>query len=216
MAGCTLGADGSWNLEWMMNSGMDGIVDYRLLYCGVMVGDRVRVGTLEGTDLTEGKLSSLPKTEQEMMAALDRSGWAVVDNPNPADRLHLRASPQKSAASLGKFYNGTPVQVLENLGEWCHVRIGLDGNLEGYMMTRYLAFGVQMDEVGTAFPEMVFLEEQVRRVLYADMRLTQEAGTVDTGYYWIVGVVDNSLYIVLTENGMIGYAPQDWFWAGNG
>ena len=34
--------------------------------------------------------------------------------------------------------------------------------------------------------------------------------------YWLVGVVEDELYIILTETGETGYAPQDWFWEGNG
>ena len=69
----------------------------------------------------------------------------MVNNPNPADRLHLRVSPERGATSLGKFYNGTPVRVLEERGDWVQVEIGLDGNLTGWMMKKYLAFGEAMD-----------------------------------------------------------------------
>ena len=65
---------------------------------------------------------------------------AVVNNPNPSDRLHLRKSAYGSAPSLGKYYNGTVVLVLPdtNAGEeWAHVRVG---DTEGYMQAKYLAF----------------------------------------------------------------------------
>lgn len=61
---------------------------------------------------------------------------AYVSNPDPADRLNLRQSPDQHAPSLGRYYNGTPVEVLAAGEEWAKVRIG---SLEGYMMAIYLS-----------------------------------------------------------------------------
>lgn len=63
--------------------------------------------------------------------------YAVVNNPNPADRLNLRQSPSTDSASLGKYFNGTIVNVLGAATEgWVHVSVG---NTEGYMMERFLS-----------------------------------------------------------------------------
>ena len=65
--------------------------------------------------------------------------YAVVHNPNAADRLNLRAAPSKEAKSLGKYYNGVEVQILEDLNNgWVRVQIGRRGTAEGYMMKEYL------------------------------------------------------------------------------
>lgn len=72
-------------------------------------------------------------------AALAQS--AVVDNGgDPASRLNMRAEPDKGASSLGKFYSGTPVEILSDAGGgWSHVRIGDGANsITGYMMSSYL------------------------------------------------------------------------------
>lgn len=59
-----------------------------------------------------------------------------VSNPNSADRLNLRAEPKATAASLGKYGNGTNVEVLGVINNtWCHVRV--DGQI-GFMMSTYL------------------------------------------------------------------------------
>lgn len=53
------------------------------------------------------------------------NAYAVVHNPDAADRLNLRAAPNKEAESLGKYYNGVGVQILEELNNgWVRVRIG--------------------------------------------------------------------------------------------
>ena len=65
----------------------------------------------------------------------DFSYQAVVANPRVGDRLNLRAQPDQKSDTLGRFYSGTPVLVLEERGEWALVRIG---KLEGYMLLEYL------------------------------------------------------------------------------
>lgn len=65
--------------------------------------------------------------------------YAVVANPNAADRLNLRAGPDAASESLGRFYSGTPVTVCleEEAGDqtWAYVNIG---GLYGYMLKDYL------------------------------------------------------------------------------
>ena len=75
---------------------------------------------------------------------------ATINNPNPADRLNLRTKPSEDAPTLGKYYTGTFVEVLadDNSG-WVKVRFC---NLEGYMMKKYLAFGEDRGNVGSAIP----------------------------------------------------------------
>ena len=75
-----------------------------------------------------------------MMAAapLALAQSAVVDNGSDVtSRLNMRAQPSKDAASLGKFYSGTTVEIVADAGDgWAQVSIG---GVEGYMMTQYLS-----------------------------------------------------------------------------
>ena len=61
---------------------------------------------------------------------------AMVNNPDPDDRLNLRTEPSVDAPSLGKYYNGLDVTLLspEENG-WYKVRIG---TLTGYMQAKFL------------------------------------------------------------------------------
>lgn len=71
------------------------------------------------------------------LAGDDPTYYAVVNNPDPADRLNLRLTPSKASASLGKYFNGVMVRVLQaNDDGWAQVRIG---DCVGYMMLDYLA-----------------------------------------------------------------------------
>lgn len=61
-------------------------------------------------------------------------------------RLNLRAEPTKNSISIGRYYTGVRVQVLEDLGEWSRVRIAMgeaDEYVEGYMMNSYLVSGLR-------------------------------------------------------------------------
>lgn len=216
-------ADGSWSLGWYTNHKRDEDDEmYGTLYCGiqqygVMNGSSgILVGSHSWGDMFAVDFAKLPSTVKEAAAALDRDGWAVVNNPDPADRLHLRVKPDRSAKSLGKFYNRTPVRVLGTKGDWSHVIIGADGRLEGWMLTKYLAFGDKMDAVEDASPQKVLIDEYKYKQLYASLDMTDTTGDLVEYGFWIIGAVDDELYVLLNAQGYTGYMPQSWFFDGNG
>lgn len=208
--------DGTWRLSCLaVEDGNMGCA-----YAWVEVEDEHggawrHVGTLRNGDLFTGAFSPMPQTLEEVAQAMDKTGWAVVNNPDPADRLHLRVSPQRGAASLGKFYNGTPVQVLEERGDWVQVEIGLDGNLTGWMMKKYLAYGEAMDQVQPAWLKKFYRQESGPRLLYPSAK-EENPQVLDTGSFQVVGVVEDDWYILLSDWGQTGYVPQSWLFDGNG
>lgn len=216
-------ADGAWRLEWVMNSGAPSF-DYTMTYCGIRhewsnAGtEGIYMGSLpSGMDnLLTIDLNLLPASEEALYSWVDTEGWAVVNNPRAEDRLHLRVQPKRSAESLGKFYNGTPVQVHETKGDWCRVSIGLDGHLEGWMMKEYLAFGKRMQDVDCVFPQLILMDERENAPAYTDWKMHERDADRLKGNVWIIGVVEDDLFVVLTDYGETGYMPQAWFWEGNG
>ena len=94
---------------------------------------------------------SLPTAFSKEQEVVD---FATVNNPNPKDRLHLRTKPSADAPSLGKYFNGVIVDVLEyTSANWVKVRIGSPGCYAyGYMMKNYLAFGPAMANVTSVIP----------------------------------------------------------------
>ncbi|MBQ9251912.1 MAG: SH3 domain-containing protein [Clostridia bacterium] len=212
IAGYVKQADGAWRLSWVMSE-----TDYVVYWWGVKWDDHRLIGALEGSDLFTANFSAIPGTEEALKKNLDAAGWAAVNNPNPKDRLHLRTRPDKKADSLGKFYNGTPVRVLETKGNWCRVAIGIDG-LEGWMMKQYLAFSQNANAVEPVFPDLFLREE------YEDRDLTAWADsakkipkTLSSEEDWEIMGVMNDLYILVSRSsGAVVYAPMDWFWEGNG
>ena len=147
---------------------------------------------------------------------LDRTGLAVVCNPDPNDRLHLRTKPSREADSLGKFWNGTPVRVLGERDGWCQVEIGTDGRLTGWMLKKYLVTGEKMDQVTPCFSQQILREDEAetKTPIYTDLTLTEQYCTHSSWH--LMGVVNDWLYVVVTDEGETGYAPMEWFFDGNG
>ena len=172
------------------------------------------------SDIRSMDLQALPKSFEQALAALDQSSWAVVNNPDPKDRLHLREKPDRNAASLGKFYNGCPVEVLARQGDWVQVRLL---SLEGWMQAKYLAFGQDMQKVWPAFPGMIGTEatrdkEMPAYALPDEGSLVNIRGDIYNGGGWqIVGLTEDGWYYVwFIYQGTGGYMKMAWFWEGNG
>ena len=102
------------------------------------------------SDVTTIDWDKLPRTFEEAVAGMNGDGWAIVDNPNPADRLNLRAKASQKSASLGKYYNDTPVKVLDSKGEWTYVDCF---GRKGWMRTKFLNFNQPYLVDFTAMPE---------------------------------------------------------------
>ena len=216
-----LGSD-KWSLSWVFAQedfylGIDWISD-------VVHGFSGNAGEIFGEhpwgDIFTLDFSKMPQTFEEVLERTDTSGYALVNNPNPEDRLHLRVKPDRNAASLGKFYNRTPVQVLAQEGEWTHVRIGHGkASLEGYMMTQYLAFGGDAQGIESRFPVKDLLAQDGVPMLSAPR---DDAPVFADGLYtnwygdYIIGVVGDEWYVVMRWDGSVGYVRQACFWDGNG
>ncbi|MBR2942824.1 MAG: SH3 domain-containing protein, partial [Clostridia bacterium] len=196
-------SDGKWRFSSVQASD-----SFSIMYNGVEKGDEAAIRRNDSVvygispwnaDVTQLDLLNLPRSYDEAVARLDPSAYALVNNPIPTDRLHLREKPSKSAKSFGKFYNRTPVCVLGMEGEWAHVRIGNEADgMEGYMMKEFLAFGSEKENVRCAFPQK-FIKESlegktgISKVMWGDAYRTI---TGSSGWY-IIGVSDGA-YVILT------------------
>lgn len=170
-------------------------------------------GSHAWSDITAIDWTSLPASCEEAIARLDSSDWAVVSNPNREDRLHLRVSPDKDAASLGKYYNRTPVQIRKYGAEWCAVTVC---GVEGYMMTEYLAFGEAMDEVDYAGPWLT-LKEHLREVrLYVKPRASADYTMNKLSWFYVMGIAGDYYHVWLPNTEEYGYVRMDDLWPGNG
>ena len=182
-------------------------------------GNILYAGDLPAFDLSTVALDDLPKSQAEAFAAIDSTNWRLVNNPIATDRLRLRDAP--GGKELGRYYNGTPVLVLGEEGEWSHVRIGL---VEGYMMTAYLAPGDQGVEVRGV--QLAVREELVGQdiPLYTqpDESSAMVAQVKNPDYMPQCGELfcgtagDGWIHVLLLHEGISGYIQEKYLWAGNG
>ena len=165
------------------------------------------------SDITAMDWTSLPASYEEAITHLDASRWAMVNNPDPEDRLHLRVSPDKEAASLGKYYNRTPVEIRQYGKEWCAVTVcGLDG----WMMTKYLAFGEDMYDVQSIGPWLTWKENLTEHRLYEEPSSASAYTTDDVNSFYIRGVAGDYYHVWLPYSESYGYIHMDDLWEGNG
>ena len=210
-------ADGRWTLFTVMsNNGIFSYLAFGLTYdlSIWLVGDYPEV------ELAAVDWSALPVSLTQAEAMLDQSGWARVISDDPNNRLHLRTAPDRNSASLGKYYQGTPVRVLGQSGDWTEVDIF---GVHGYMMTRWLAFGADMNNVEIATLCRTYKSDALAAgipVFASPSDSVPVATLTDTLFLpdpYIIGVIgDEWFHIVFPETGLSGYIRQDTMWPGNG
>ena len=143
------------------------------------------------------------KTAAWPLPVYSSSRVAVVNNPNPSDRLNLRETPSESARSLGKYYNGVRVTVNSTLeGDWVGVSIG---GLNGYMKRQYLAFG--SNEPLSVMPVMTVSNPNAVGNLH--LRAGQSTSTASLGLYAngteviLMGFTSEWAHVIV--NGQMGF-----------
>ncbi len=214
----TLNYYGGWNLAAVSSSESYRCTRRRLIDVG---SDPSRTIAGNGTSQTLNRFdpTQVPATFILAAEALTTDNYALVNNPDPADRLHLRAAASKDAVSKGMYYNGTPVYVNEDLGDWVKVTVAND---DGYMMKRYLAFGTDMLGVQAAFPGLCIRESLAGKDVTVYMRPNTDSGAAgvlpDRGAgrveITIIGAIGDNWYHVICGNGLIGYIPASAFASG--
>lgn len=170
-------------------------------------------GTTPWSDLAYIDWLRLPATYEEAAAMLVTDNRAVVNNPNPADRLHLRVEKSKSSRSLGKYYNGTPVEVLMRDGDWTMVNIG---GVNGWMMTEFLAFGDTAKTVEYAGP-WLDAKDDVLQLYSAPDRNSPLRMLGEGESFYVLGIIEGEWYhIWLPYCGQYAYVEWDALTPGNG
>lgn len=224
-AGVSPYADGTWAVRysWPMTEKGD-ILFYGRNWLSCEAGphySRIYVGDHPWVDISTTDWETLPASLEEALTHLDPSRWAVVNNPDPADRLHLRYRDDKTSRSFGKYYNGTPAEVLRTAGDWAFVRVG---GMTGWMMKDYLAFGKDAWEVQAAFPGLFFVENKEHFLVWKESSMLDEQFSADGDWsvegsedFVIIGIAGDDWYHVwFPDLDKSGYMRQSDFWPGNG
>lgn len=167
----------------------------------------------------------IPASVEEAKNGFHSEEYAVVNNPDPQDRLHLREKPDKGSKSLGKYYNGTPVHVSEVHGDWVCVYIG---DQFGWMMKKYLKFGSEGKPLlcdTSAMPELMARNIYELKVFAWPEEAYDSSGAFyvnafsDPAYHnmKVIGIIGDEWYHVwFPENDEYGFVKQSDLWEGNG
>ncbi|MDO5022970.1 MAG: SH3 domain-containing protein, partial [Eubacteriales bacterium] len=171
------------------------------------------IGSHPFSDITLINWENFPTSFEEAKKSLNQSNWATPNNKNPEDRLHLREKPDRKSRSLGKFYNGAPIYVLQKGKQWTHVRIGKE---EGYMMTKFLAFNKDMNAVEFNINTKIAINP-VTEVYWQGEKNKTLLSEYEVDLIKIIGVIGNEWYIVWDmDSGLIGKIRQEQLQDGNG
>lgn len=208
-------ADGRWLVSYAMATDW---FELREHYVGDPEGAKRYYGTFPEADLRTLDWKKLPRTFAQAVSMLETTGWARVTSDDPERRLHLRVSPTQDAKSLGKYYSGTPVRVLEEKGEWARVNVY---GTEGWMMKEFLALGKDMPDVRSHYPSLV-VRDELRAEGVNVYEMPNENAAIPFVYHsgggaTIIGVVGEEWFHVYFDlTGAAGYIRQECFWPGNG
>ena len=185
-------ADGHWGLSLIYPEN-DGLFRLGANWVFEESGAPLLVGDHPWSDITQTDWSTLPASYEEALSQVDPTHWALVNNPNPQDRLNLRIKPDQKSTSLGKYYIGAPVHILENKGDWARVEIL---GVEGWMMTRYLSIGEAMKDVTFAGPQLMTVEGGA--MLHAEPAEDTAISMVESffGSMQVIGIVNEEWYHV--------------------
>ena len=164
--------------------------------------------------------SSVPVITPAPTAAPIPGGTIKYVATGNTGRLHLRENMSTEAASLGLFYNGTPVTVIQDYGVWAYVNAA---GQTGYMMTRYLTSAIPgavatpvpaSTAAPTALPASATVRQPNNSFVY--MRSTRSSDSlanvicqVPSGS--VVSVVEwGKLWSRIVYNGMEGYMVTNY------
>lgn len=160
--------------------------------------------------------NTLPTSQEEAAKAMDTSRYALVYNPDPKDRLHLREKPSRESKSLGKYYSGSPVLVHRVEGDWVEVTAIGDGwGQSGWMMKKYLVFSDSLVVDLDVMPDWQFRKGAM---LYAAPTREAYCRQVMNTYDWqVVGIIGEKwLHVWNPWTGEAGFARVEDEMPGNG
>ena len=190
-------------------------------------------GTHAWGDITSIAWSSLPpeafgvrETKEEKDARLssmvDRTDWAVTAQVDPGEMTELLQEAGNEDSALGRYYNGTPLFVLERGSVWTKVRIGSDenyGNMIGWMRTEDLAFGDEMLQVDR---EMIRSRSEQVLIHTVEPFSGSESGIITAAQFSesiVIGETESGQRYAIVYNlkdGNVGLVPMTSLGNGNG
>ena len=188
-------------------------------------------GTHAWGDITTIDWSTLPpeeyidrETKEErntrISAYVDRTNWATTAHSDPETTTELLSEAGNENTVLGRFYDGTPLFILEQGEEWTKVKIGHgedSGVMIGWMRTQDLAFG---DDTLHVEREAIRIRSEQVLIPATETFIGSRAGQITEEQFsscLIIGETDQGLEIAYyLPDGDVGMIPMSSLGNGNG
>lgn len=188
-------------------------------------------GTHAWGDITTIDWSTLPpeeyidrETKEErnarISAYVDRTNWATPAHSDPETTTELLSEAGNEDTVLGRFYDGTPLFILEQGEEWTKVKIGHgedSGVMIGWMRTQDLAFG---DDTLHVEREAIRIRSEQVLIPAIETFIGSRAGQITEEQFsscLIIGETDQGLVIAYyLPDGDVGMIPMSSLGNGNG
>ena len=190
-------------------------------------------GTHAWGDITTIDWSTLPpeeytgeETKEEktarVSAFVDRTNWATPARGNPEETTELLSEKGNEDSLLGRFFDGTPLFVLDQEEEWTRVRIGHGediGVMTGWMRTEELAFG---DNILHVDREAIRISSEQVLIHPAVQFIGSRAGRITAGQFsscLVIGETETDrryAIVYYLPDGDVGLIPMTSLGKGNG
>lgn len=138
-----------------------------MLWLALMLVPPALAGLCEDDETAQAEIDDFPIT-------------AVVVNPEPEERLNLRAEPDTRSTTKGKFYTGVEVSVFGLEDGWAKVSIG-GGVMEGYMLDDYLKLEARAKDVKSAIPQVTVTHSGGKKLYNARVSGASVVGSLKPG-----------------------------------
>ena len=153
-------------------------------------------------------------------AYVDRTNWATPAHSDPETTTELLSEAGNEDTVLGRFYDGTPLFILEQGEEWTKVKIGHgedSGVMIGWMRTQDLAFG---DDTLHVEREAIRIRSEQVLIPATETFIGSRAGQITEEQFsscLIIGETDQGLVIAYyLPDGDVGLIPMTSLGNGNG
>ena len=190
-------------------------------------------GTHSWGDITTIDWSTFPpeeyigeETKEErnnrISAYVDRTNWATPAHNDPDKTTELLSEKENEDSLLGRFYDGTPLFVLEQGTEWTKVKIGHGediGVMTGWMRTEDLVFG---DNTLHVEREKIQISSEQMLIHPVESFISSRAGQLTEGEFsscLIIGEAETDqkyAIVYYLPDGDVGLIPVTSLGNGNG
>ncbi len=163
------------------------------------------VASAEEAEVSEGAEVSEETEVSEEEAAWQNRLMADVD-----EYLNIRAAGDENAEVIGKLYKGDVAEIVEQGGEWTHIR---SGNADGYVKNDYCVVG--MDAYAYATANVDATAELTTDALRVRSEANTDASVLTTAYAGTNLTVDTDAeavdgWVAVECGGQTGYVSAEY------